>query len=222
MEIINNCFFHWLNVVVTAQFHNPSILNPDFLIRNKIMKDDFEVLENITTPSFSLIKYKNGIHITVTEHRFEVKEEINSYKWPNGSDIYRIASSYIELLRFVNYKSLGLNWSITYVYNEPKDWIINNLLNQKYLIDKSEVYPLINTDVNLTYDYKNTTCNIKISDTEFKESVDMSKQGINFNFNFSHATENHSISYDELMDKINSWKPWQDVVATSIQSLLER
>jgi hypothetical protein len=38
---------HWVNVVILAKFHNPSILNPDFLERNEIVPEGWKTLARI-------------------------------------------------------------------------------------------------------------------------------------------------------------------------------
>ena len=44
---------HAVSVVVTAEFHNPSILNPDFLVSREVVPPDWKATEAITTRAFS-------------------------------------------------------------------------------------------------------------------------------------------------------------------------
>ena len=65
---------HSVSVVVTAEFHNPSILNRDFLVSNGIVPKDWEVVEAITTPPVSIVRYSNGIQWNVDQSRLTVDE----------------------------------------------------------------------------------------------------------------------------------------------------
>ena len=51
---------HVASVVVTANYHNPSILNNDFLVKNDIVSDGWKVADSISTPAVSVIKYDNS------------------------------------------------------------------------------------------------------------------------------------------------------------------
>ena len=58
-------WLHTVSVVVTAEFHNPSILNPDFLVSREIIPADWVVTEAVTTPPVSVVRYNNGIQWVV-------------------------------------------------------------------------------------------------------------------------------------------------------------
>ena len=66
---------HSVSVVVTAQFHNPSILNPDFLASREIVPADWKVAETLTTPPVSVVKYENGVEWSVDQSRLTVAEQ---------------------------------------------------------------------------------------------------------------------------------------------------
>ena len=56
-------WLHSVSVVVTAEFHNPSILNPDFLESKEIVPSDWTGTEAITTPQVSFVRYENEIQL---------------------------------------------------------------------------------------------------------------------------------------------------------------
>lgn len=222
MEKIENLFVHWINVVVIANFHNPSILNPDFLVINDIVPKDWEVVENLTTPPFSAVKYKNNIHITVSEQRLEVKEEINKYEIPSYSEVYKTASNYISVLRHVHFLTLGLNWSVTYLCDEPDLWIINNMLKEKFSKDINLDPALIKAGINLTYNLHDSLCNIKLFENSFEDNENNKNIGINFNFNFSHHSEQKPFPYKKLIEKISNWDTLQQFALTRINDIINR
>ena len=71
-------WLHSVSVVVTAGFHNPSILNPDFLKSRGIVPMDWEPKRTITTPQFSTIQFHNGIKWTVDQSKLTVVEACES------------------------------------------------------------------------------------------------------------------------------------------------
>ena len=71
-------WLHSISVVVTAQSHNPSILNRDFLVLQEIVPESWEVIEAVTTPAVSLIRYKKGIQLVVDEEKLTVVENCKS------------------------------------------------------------------------------------------------------------------------------------------------
>ena len=60
---------HSVGVVVTAEFHNPSVLNRDFLVSKRIVPEDWEVTEGFTTPGLSVLSYDNGIQWTLDQSK---------------------------------------------------------------------------------------------------------------------------------------------------------
>lgn len=99
------------SIVVAADNHNPTILNPDFLIRTKMASEDWELREQdppISTPAFSRVSYKRGLTIVAdmdklifTGNAKVVKDEL--------STLVDLVSSYLNTLPHVNYRAVGLN-----------------------------------------------------------------------------------------------------------------
>ena len=114
---------HSVSVVVTAEFHNPSILNPDFLKFRGIVPQDWNVAETITTPPVSVVKYDNGVEWTVDQSRLTVAERSG----PEFGDSYRVHGLVVKYLRqlpHVPYRSLGLNCQVRTPQTNPQRWLI--------------------------------------------------------------------------------------------------
>ena len=62
--------------VVLGQFHNPTILNPNFLETEGIVPKswDWKVSKNITTPPLAVVTYTNGVTITVEPNKLQVTD----------------------------------------------------------------------------------------------------------------------------------------------------
>ena len=114
---------HSVSVVVTAQFHNPSILNPDFLASREIVPAEWKVAETLTTPPVSVVKYENGVEWSVDQSRLTVAERSG----PEFGDSYRVhplVIAYLRKLPHVPYRSLGLNCQVSKHQANPRRWLI--------------------------------------------------------------------------------------------------
>ncbi len=116
-----------VSVVVTAEFHNPSILNPDFLATREIVPADWTVAETLTTPTFATVKYRNGVILAVDPSRLTVEEDAG----PRLEVAYRshdIACRYLEALPHVPYHSLGLNCLMSVRHADPARWLVERFV----------------------------------------------------------------------------------------------
>ena len=67
--MLNEFVFSELTIVIVAENHNPTILNPDFLKFNDIVPKEWDMGQPpLCTPPISQVEYKNGIKII---HRTE-------------------------------------------------------------------------------------------------------------------------------------------------------
>lgn len=108
-----------VSVVVNAEFHNPSILNPDFLVSREIVPADWTVLETVTTPTLSVVRYENGVAWTVNPAQLTITQPTGP-DFADICDVHRLASLYLEKLPYVPYRSFGLNCEIAVSEPEPR------------------------------------------------------------------------------------------------------
>ncbi len=110
-----------VSVVVTAEFHNPSILNPDFLVSRGIAPETWAVAETLTTPPLSFVEYTNGVSLRVDPTRLTGTE-------PGGDgqrqEAHKLVLAYLRRLPHVPYRALGLNCLMSTVLDEPEAWLI--------------------------------------------------------------------------------------------------
>lgn len=117
------------SLVVLANYHNPTILNPDFLQRNQIIKDEFgwqAIGQHITTPAFSTVKYNSNVIISIEPMKLHITDT-------SGSDISKsriceIMSSYVSILPHVKYSALGINFTKITMVDNVTDYLINRFL----------------------------------------------------------------------------------------------
>ena len=118
---------HSVSVVVTAEFHNPSVLNRDFLVSKRIVPEDWEVTEGFTTPGLSVLSYNNGIQWTLDQSKLTVTESCDS-SFRDEYRVYSLVAAYLEVLPVVPYRSLGLNYSISKKQENPERWLTQRFL----------------------------------------------------------------------------------------------
>lgn len=101
-----------LSAVVVGKAHNPSILNPDFLGRRNIVPTEWnlEVAETLNIPPLAIVRYTNGLAITVEQNKIQVTD-VGCTDDPATSKAAEIAASYVATLPHVHYTAVGLNFN---------------------------------------------------------------------------------------------------------------
>lgn len=107
-----------VSCVVVANAHNPSILNPDWLMINSILPKelDWEPSEpSIITPPLARVAYQNGITIVLESGKLIVT--LGNIRSDHGGlgpaeIIEAITSQYIEVLSHIPYSAVGNNFKI--------------------------------------------------------------------------------------------------------------
>ncbi len=95
-----------LSVVLVADGNNPSLLNPDFLIRHGIVEDGSRPTSpQVSTPVFSQVTFEDGVTVTADPQRIvftsDSAERIDS--------IPRIAMRYLQHVPHPPCRALGIN-----------------------------------------------------------------------------------------------------------------
>lgn len=99
------------SVVLVANDHNPTILNPDFLALRDIVPAGWGwklVGHAITTPPFATVAYDSGVTIIIQPNSLQVSD--NSGKAEPSSKPIEIARTYVEVLPHVRYSAVGINF----------------------------------------------------------------------------------------------------------------
>lgn len=204
---------HWVSVVILAKFHNPSILNPDFLLRNNIVPNDWNPIEVITTPPFSTIKYHNNITFLLNPERLDIRKDCEGFQDDYG--IHDIAKEYINVLPHVNYTAIGLNWHISKENNEPDKFLIERFLNINIFnnFNLSFVPSLLRFAFNLD----SILCNIELSPGKAKSIGKDFYNAIIINVNFHYQGP---FSIEEIRKIIGDWKDRENYIKQFIPKIL--
>lgn len=157
---------HSVSVVVTAQFHNPSILNPDFLVSREIVPADWTVAETLTTPPVSIVKYENGVEWSVDQSRLTVAEK-SGHAVGDSYRVHRLVTAYLQKLPQVPYRSLGLNCQVSTPQANPQRWLIERF-GAKWLCDEPAI---VGMTPKFALDAGGAVCQIGIGDAKKVERI---------------------------------------------------
>ncbi len=201
-------------VVVLAQFHNPSILNPDFLKINKIVDEKWEVAESITTTPFSQTRFKNGISVTVDNERMNITQIIQG-EYQEDSPIYDIASEYIKILEHVKYTAMGLNWDILIPVKDSSSWMIEHFLKKASIPKSSPVVEGITLALKFTF--LGNAVSFHLAHEE--------RSPVEGNVPFDGVRVRANIHYDkvnaaEMRKNLQEWKKVQQFIKIQINKLV--
>lgn len=115
--------------VIVGQSHNPTILNPDWLAHQGIVPKSWgwTVKDTMTIPPLSLVRYENGVTITVEQEKLTVADP-NVEEGPKNSKVTEIASGYMNTLPHVAYKAVGNNFQGLIPMEKPEQYLQERFL----------------------------------------------------------------------------------------------
>ena len=148
---------HSISVMIIAEHHNPSMLNKSFLLSENIVPSDWSDDEFVTTSDMAFVKYPNGITLFVDQNRLVFSKEMDSpITQIDNSQIYDLTSKYVGKQSDIPYKKLGLNYAISIIRDNPKQWLTKQFANPKFHdqnlhVQSKFVIPLADSTLNLTF-----------------------------------------------------------------------
>lgn len=204
---------HWVNVVILAEFNNPSILNPDFLKGKGIVPQDWEAVEVLTTPAFSSVKYSNNVVFFVDRERFEVRRECGGEFLANYN-IHDFAAQYVNILPHVRYTTMGLNWQISIESAEPEKFIIERFVKPESW--KESRSNLLKSSINFSFEVKDAIFNINFAPGRAKVANE-EQPVIIINANFHHTGP---FSQEQISEIARNWKAREIYIKELLPKLL--
>lgn len=173
MELGTQFYLTNVSIVVVAEHHNPTILNPDFLKAAEIVPPDWEVAPDpITTPAMSLVRFTNGIVITVDQSRLHVGDN-NRQEGPGDSPVAAIARKYVQKLPHVRFKSVGINFQGMIRRSKPRDFLLQRFMTKTKWTSKAD--PVRKCAIKLEYDGKPGRATIELEASQVKPREQESK-----------------------------------------------
>lgn len=117
--------------VVVGDSHNPSILNPDFLLVNQVVPSSWRSLvrDPITTPALSVVRFDNGVSITVEMNKIQVVDTLQAGE-DLGSKVPDLTTKYVQLLQHVRYTAVGNNFQYMLFVDNPEGLLMGKFLRE--------------------------------------------------------------------------------------------
>jgi hypothetical protein len=193
-------------IVIVAQNHNPSILNPDFLKYNKIVPMDWEIAEPpICVEPMSQVSFKGGLKINAQFDKVIFKENIEENKLEEIK-VPAIAKKYITVLPHVDYKAVGINLRGHIIF-DSEDSVAKYIL-ETYISEgpwREIGTAPVRTSIKFLYSFDEVRCNLTIDIGELKK-VNMPVLLFSANSHHDITGSNKQERLDHLHQIIDAWK----------------
>jgi hypothetical protein len=114
-----------ISIVIVGAENNPTVLNPDFLHYNKIVREEWHwrlAAPAISTPPFSQVTYDSGVTITVDPTKIQIVDSSAAPSLEN-TRILELARSYVTTLCHVRYSATGINFISGLHVPKPSDYL---------------------------------------------------------------------------------------------------
>ena len=198
---------HEYFIVVTARGHNPTIINPDFLLIQNIVKKEWGWATKgdvITTPPFASVIYNSEVALDVQADRLRVSHKTDD---PTKSEINEIVTNYVQTLKHIPYQAIGLNFIFLIPIENPKEYLINT-----YLKDgpwKSNKFSLDTLGLHFVYENKKQSrISLKL-DSGTRKIDDNTESILTANFNV-HRQCIESNKPNEIVNQMSKVKDYWD------------
>ena len=204
-----------VNVVITANNHNPLFIDPNALASKEIVPTDWTVLEAGTTPEASLVRYANGVKWLIDQSRLQISESCD-HSFKDDYLIYGLADAYLEKVH-APYQNLGLNYLVTFAQDNPRQWLIERFvpsyLRSKNNIDVFAMLPRMFFNMGSTL---RSICKLEINigNTQRKNDND----AIEININIDHGGP---LNADNMRAAIGLWKEKQEFLISTLDAIFK-
>lgn len=174
------------SIVIVGREYAPNKINHDYLKSAKIVKKDWEQAEvPVYTPSYSIVKYTNGIVFATERNKLQIVDN----KPPLEETEFRIselAEKLVQKIDSVQHSALGVNIAVISERSDSDNFLINKFLKPGKWVDNG----LESASVNLAYSFKEAKLRVNC-DTGIDLTQQPQRQGVlvaaNYNFDISGA-----------------------------------
>jgi hypothetical protein len=203
------------SIVIVAKNHNPTLLNPDFLRANKIVAEDKKVIETLTTPPVSIVKYEDGLSITLESEKFQVQQPAHD-EFKEDWESPQVAIAFVRTLPHVAYKGVGLNWIGIWPHENPREW-----LKERFVASgpwSNEDFRLNSVGIRFTYALTGESrCNLSLDAGDAKDSIGNKEPCITVSANYHHDL---GPEIADVERSIMKWRSHQDHFKRLIETVL--
>lgn len=204
-----------ISIVVSARDHNPSLLNPDFMERRRIVPKGYELSEPpLCTPPISVLKYRQGIDFVVEPNKLQVLERIRG-KFPGRVTAPKIAARYITTLPHVKYTGVGINFFGVFNRENPELWLKERFINKGPWDE--EPTALSSVEFKFVYPVEDALLNVLVRPGKINLPSVEQEPGVSVNFNYHHDIVQYPADV-QVCEKIDLWR----VRKTHLKKTLKR
>lgn len=119
--------------MVVADQHNPSILNPDWLVKTEIIHPEWKLADSsITTPLFARCTYVNKVQLILEPGKLTVESMVVDDNDLSG-ELPRIVRKYVDSLPHIPYKQIGNNFRFSVGMRDVLSRLENNVDSKRQL-----------------------------------------------------------------------------------------
>lgn len=196
--------------VVVADQHNPSILNPDWLVKTKIIHPEWKLADpSITTPLFARCSYVNKVQLILEPNKLTV-DSITVDDNDLSDELPQIVRKYVDSLPHIPYKQTGNNFRFSVGMHDVLSRLKNKLI-QKGNWNADNISKIKTV---LQYFCKDYSINLTIESSDFKgeNGTGEGESALILGFNYHRELTNS----DSLISAIDKWRDdYEDAVARS-------
>ena len=213
-----------LAVVIVAQSHNPSLLNPDFLKFNGIVPEDWELaVPPICAGPIAQVAFKSGITITAQPDRVIVTEVLAGRDKPLAPEIVK---KYVQVLPHVPYSQIGLNPKIYAGIqdSEPDAPLLSRFLKDAAGLKREDLGALQTVGLRLGFAVPDgSSFNLSLDEGQITDDSVSLKHGILFggNFHCDLRGETNKERIENLLTVLDQCENRIKQLETFIQSFLD-
>ena len=181
------------SIVVLAQAHNPSILNPDFLKINGIVAPSYTPTHVVCTMPVAQVSYKEGVSIVAEFEKLQFTDTLLG-RMPIESPIPEIATKYIDTLRHVKYTAVGINFTGHVSFKDRESSRL--FLTSRFVKDGPWLTAGEETDIGLKFmsTFEKAKRTLSLESTEMIRTKEEKSPVILINSNYHFETEEDQLS----------------------------
>jgi len=202
--------------VVVADQHNPSILNPDWLVKTKIIHPEWKLADpSITTPLFARSSYINNVQLILEPDKLTVDSTTMDDHDLSG-ELPRIVRKYVDSLPHIPYKQIGNNFRFSIGMQDVLSKLKNKLIQKGNW--NADNISKIKTTLQYFCDDYSINLTIESSDFKGKNGTDENEAALVLGFNYHRELGN----LDSLISAIDKWRDdYEDAVRRSDEIMEE-
>ena len=143
-------------VLIAERPINPDTLSVDILRESGVTPQHWEATPTEEGSPRTFIAYTNGVSISAQNTRCVFQQTFNDETVADDvHQIYEAAKRYVDATRLVQYRFVGINWTLHLAAPDPKEWVQVHLLNPDKPLDRYR-----NIELKLTAPFDSSVCNL--------------------------------------------------------------